>query len=71
MRAGLISAVIATLYFAHFFSIPGQPFHYTADNLMRVLVWAVATPAIAVMVGILQWRSARLCPTETIKSTAS
>ena len=66
IRAGLISAVIATLYFAHFFAIPGQPFHYTADNLMRVLVWAVATPAIAVMVGILQRRSARLFQREKV-----
>ncbi len=68
MRAGLISAVIATLYFAHFFSIPGQPFSYTADNLMRVLVWAVATPAIAVMVGILQRRSAHLLQREKVNS---
>ena len=68
MRAGLISAAIATLYFAHFFSIPGQPFSYTADNLMRVLVWAVATPAIAIMVGILQLRSARLFKRERVNS---
>ena len=35
LRHGLLSAVIAWLYFAWFFSIPGEPFHYTHDNLVR------------------------------------
>ena len=60
MRAGLISAAIAWLYIAHFFSIPGRPFHYAQDNLLRVLVWAVATPAIVVMTGLMKRRSERL-----------
>ena len=60
LAAGLVSALIACVYFAHFFSIPGQPFDYTSDNLTRVLSWAVATPAIVVMTGLLRRRSERL-----------
>lgn len=59
VRSGLLSAAIAWLYFAWFFSIPGEPFHYTHENLLRVLVWAVATPLIAVMTGLLKQRSQR------------
>lgn len=59
VRPGLLSAAIAWLYFAWFFSIPGEPFHYTHENLLRVLVWAVATPLIAVMAGLLKQRSQR------------
>ena len=65
LKAGLASALIAWLYFAHFFSIPGLPFRYDGDNLTRVLIWALATPAIAVMTGLLQRRSARLFQVET------
>lgn len=59
LRPGLISAAIAWTYFAYFFSIPGQPFHYTTENLRRVLVWAVTTPSIVVMVGLLKGRAER------------
>ncbi len=52
LRAGLISAAVAWVYFAYFFSIPGKPFEYTGENFRRVLVWAVTTPAIALMVGV-------------------
>lgn len=52
LRSGLISAAVAWAYFAYYFSIPHQPFHYTDENLRRVLVWLVTTPAIALMVGI-------------------
>lgn len=59
VRPGLLSAAIAWLYFAWFFSIPGEPFHYTHENLLRVLIWAIATPLIAVMAGLLKQRSQR------------
>lgn len=59
LRPGLISAALAWTYFAYFFSIPGQPFHYTGENLRRVMVWAVTTPAIVVMVGLLKGRAER------------
>jgi PAS domain S-box-containing protein len=65
VRSGLIAALIAWLYFAYFFSIPGHPLHYTAENLRRVLVWAVATPAMSVMVGILKQRSERAFETSS------
>ncbi len=60
LAAGLASALIACVYIAHFFSIPGQAFHYVGDNLSRVLIWAAATPAIVVMTGLLNRRSRRL-----------
>lgn len=59
LRPGLISAAIAWTYFAYFFSIPDQPFHYSAENLRRVMVWAVTTPSIVVMVGLLKRRAER------------
>jgi len=52
LRSGLLSAAAAWVYFAYYFSVPQQPFHYTDENLRRVLVWLVTTPAIALMVGI-------------------
>jgi diguanylate cyclase (GGDEF)-like protein/PAS domain S-box-containing protein len=55
--SGLASAAIAWAYFAYHFSIPGQLFHYTGDNATRVLLWALATPAMAVMVGFLRDRA--------------
>ena len=57
LRPGLISAAIAWTYFAYFFSIPKQPFHYTDENFRRVMVWAVTTPTIVVMVGLLKNRA--------------
>jgi light-regulated signal transduction histidine kinase (bacteriophytochrome) len=57
LRTGLVSAALAWTYFAYFFSIPGQPFHYTAENRLRVMVWAVTTPGIVVMVGQLKRRA--------------
>jgi len=59
LPSGLVTAVIAWLYFAFFFSIPGQPFHYTGENLLRVTVWAVTTPGMAFMVGSLKLQTAR------------
>ncbi|MDP2309582.1 MAG: ATP-binding protein [Pseudomonadota bacterium] len=57
LRPGLVSAALAWSYFAYFFSIPGEPFHYEAENRLRVLVWAVTTPGIVVMVGHLKRRA--------------
>ncbi len=56
MTAGLVSAAIAVGYAALFFSKPGMPFHYTPDNLARVLILLVTTPAMALLVGVLHWR---------------
>jgi len=56
-RSGLTSAVIAWTYFAYYFSIPSQSFHYDHENAMRVLLWALATPAMVGMVGYLRSRA--------------
>lgn len=57
LRSGLISAVLAGLYFAYFFSIPGHTFHYTNENLARVSLWAITTPAMVLMIGFLRRRA--------------
>lgn len=56
MRPGLASAGLAWLYIAYFFSIPGQPFQFTDENLRRVGLWVVTTPAMALMIGFLRGR---------------
>jgi len=58
-RSGLVSSVLAWIYFAFHFSIPGQPFHYAGENFVRVIMWAVTTPAMALMLGYLRRRSER------------
>lgn len=59
IRPGVISALIAWVYIAYFFSLSDQPFQYTDDNLRRVIVWAGVMPLIAVMVGYLNRRTAQ------------
>ncbi len=59
LRSGLVTALIAWLYFVYFFSIPGQPFHHTEENLRRVIVWAVTTPVMVIMVGVLKRHAER------------
>jgi diguanylate cyclase (GGDEF)-like protein len=54
---GLVSAAISIAYAAFSFSIPGQWLEFKPDNLARLYVLIVGTPAIAVMVGILQARA--------------
>lgn len=55
--SGMISATFAGLYISVFFSISGRPFHYTDENLRRVIVWWIALPATALMVGTLKSRT--------------
>jgi diguanylate cyclase (GGDEF)-like protein len=57
--SGLVSAVISFGLATILFSNPGALFQYTSDNFARLLVLAVCTPAIAVMIGILQIRARR------------
>ena len=59
LRDGLISAAITAVYLAYFFSVPGQLFRYGAEELQRVLVWAVAAPATVLMVGLMKRRADR------------
>jgi PAS domain S-box-containing protein len=55
--AGQASALFAWSYIAYFFSTPSGSFHYTDENLRRVMVWAFTTPAMALLVGILKRRA--------------
>ncbi|MDE2089822.1 MAG: EAL domain-containing protein [Gammaproteobacteria bacterium] len=66
--SGLISAALAWMYFAYFFSIPGALFQYADEDLQRVLVWAFTTPAMAVMVGYLRHRAERVFRLEEINA---
>ncbi len=51
LLSGFVSAALAWLYFAVFFSVPGQPFHYEQGDFARVAVWGIAMPAMVVLVG--------------------
>jgi PAS domain S-box-containing protein len=59
LRPGLISAAVAWVYIAYFFSRPDQPFQFSDENLRRVIVWAFVMPLTAFMVGLLNRRTAR------------
>ncbi len=56
---GVITALIAWVYLAFTFSTPDQLFQYTDENLKRLVVWALTTPLMAIMVGVLKARSER------------
>jgi K+-sensing histidine kinase KdpD len=59
VSAGLVSATISFGLAAILFFPPGQLLHFTTDNVARLMVLAVCTPAIAIMIGILQSRAQR------------
>jgi diguanylate cyclase (GGDEF)-like protein len=54
---GLMAALLHVSYSAAFFSLPGHPFHYDNENLMRTLVIAVAAPTMAAMIGMLRQKT--------------
>jgi signal transduction histidine kinase/CheY-like chemotaxis protein len=56
-RSGLVAGAIACVYFAFFYSVEGQPFRYTGDNLLRVVVFALTTPAMVIMASISKRRA--------------
>jgi PAS domain S-box-containing protein len=58
-RPGLLAAAVAVLYNLYHFSTPGRFGHYTRDDLVRVLVWAVTIPGTALLVGWLRDRLER------------
>jgi signal transduction histidine kinase/DNA-binding response OmpR family regulator/HPt (histidine-containing phosphotransfer) domain-containing protein len=60
LRSGLVAGAIACLYFASYYAAPGQPFHYSDDNLLRVIVYAITTPAMVVMASIAKRRADRM-----------
>ena len=55
--SGIVTALISCVYFALYFSEDGVPFSYKEDNLLRVVVFAVTTPAMAVMASIAKRRA--------------
>ena len=57
MGSGLVTTTISCFYLAVSFSQPGAPFTYTEDNLLRVIVALVTTPAMAFMAGIAKRRA--------------
>jgi signal transduction histidine kinase/CheY-like chemotaxis protein len=57
LRSGLVTAGISCAFFALYFSEPGAPFEYTAENLLRVIVYALTTPAMAIMAGLAKLRA--------------
>jgi PAS domain S-box-containing protein len=57
---GLIAAGITVWYYAYDLSAPGTTFPYSHETLRRVLVFACSAPAVALMVGLLKQRAARI-----------
>ena len=53
-RTGLASALLAALYFAYFFSLPGTVFHYDGEGLWYAVAWSAATLAIVPLIAFLQ-----------------
>src|SRR5256885_704827 len=60
VRAGLVSLAISYGYVAWTFSNPGQPFSYTYENTLRLVILAVVSPFAVAIVGLLKDRSAKL-----------
>lgn len=60
LKAGLLAAVLGTLYTGYFFSSPGQPFFTNTENLNRTAVGSLTLFALALMTGLLKQRSDKL-----------
>lgn len=56
LLSGTVSAGILIVYSLLFFSTPGQPLHYTTQNLYKVIVIASFVPVQVLLVGILKKR---------------
>jgi len=52
MRIGLVSAALTVSYLVGYYAEPRWSFHYTEDDLLRVLVHFITTPVIVVMSGL-------------------
>ncbi|MHB8573338.1 MAG: GGDEF domain-containing protein [Candidatus Dormibacteria bacterium] len=59
VRSGLISAALTVIYAIFSLSRPGHLFTYDLPSLTGLLVLALAAPAVAFMVGLLQQRIGR------------
>jgi len=56
-RAGAISAAITCLYLIYFFSTPDEIFHYSVENVRRVILWLAVVPALAWTVAVMKRRT--------------
>jgi two-component system, sensor histidine kinase and response regulator len=52
LRVGLVSALFTVTYLAGYYADPAWSFHYSEDDLLRVLVHFVTTPVMVVMAGL-------------------
>jgi len=60
MKAGLVCSALSCVYFAFHFSLPGHLLEYSRDNFIRVMMWAVTVPVMAVMIGFLKKNAQRV-----------
>ncbi|MEM9691055.1 MAG: response regulator [Myxococcota bacterium] len=60
VRSGLISAGLSVAYFVYFYGGHGFPLRYDRDDLLRVVVLAVTTPAMVAMASLSKRRADRL-----------
>jgi signal transduction histidine kinase/CheY-like chemotaxis protein len=51
LRVGLVSAALTVSYLVGYYAEPAWSFHYTEDDLLRVLVHFVTTPVMVLMAG--------------------
>jgi len=65
LRYGLASAAAVWLYYAWKLSLPGAPFHYARGDVWHVVDWGVATPAMALLVYVLERRYLRSATART------
>ena len=60
VRTGLITATIACIYFVYFYGGSTLPPSYSQDDLLRVAVLAITTPAMVIMASVSKRRADRL-----------
>ena len=60
MRMGLLTAAVTVTYYLGFYATPAWSFHYSEDDLLRVLVHFITTPIIVVMSGLSKRAADRL-----------
>ena len=54
LTSGLVTALIALLFTAYDWAIPGRLLTYSPDNLRRLVVAALCMPSMAIVVGLLK-----------------
>jgi diguanylate cyclase (GGDEF)-like protein len=64
VMSGLVSAAISFGAAGLHLSLPGAPLYFTPENFQRLLALSVCTPAIAILIGILQTRTQRVLERE-------